>query len=161
MNGAPTESAISLGLRLHHGNAGVIPRDLIAPLLSVSRQYFGCRLGSCTPSDVVIGSHSVVPGKSLQIVVLVCLVTFALAYPVIESLDHWDAPNPASDSELEVIDVLTFAGAIFLLTQTLAALPASIATQPRTGLCFCALWKKHILLVSTDLTASPPVALRI
>ena len=101
------------------------------------------------------------PGKSLQIVVLVCLVTFALAYPVIESLDHWDAPSPASDSELEVIVVLTFAGAIFLLTQTLAALPASIATQPRTGLCFCALWKKHILLVSTDLTASPPIALRI
>ena len=93
--------------------------------------------------------------------VLVCLVTFALAYPVIESLDHWDAPSPASDSELEVIVVLTFAGAIFLLTQTLAALPASIATQPRTGLYFCARCKKHILPASTDLTASPPIALRI
>ena len=61
--------------------------------------------------------------------VLVCLVAFALAYPAIESLDHWDAPTPASDSELQAIVVLTFAGAIFLLTQMVAAVPVSIATR--------------------------------
>jgi hypothetical protein len=110
---------------------------------------------------VVVGSHSVVSRKTLQIVVLVCLVAFALAYPVVESLDHWDAATPASDSELQAIVVLTFAGAIFLLTQMLAALPLSIATQPPIGLCFRALLKKHIVLFSPDLTASPPVALRI
>jgi hypothetical protein len=89
------------------------------------------------------------------------LVAFALAYPLIESLDHWDAPTPASDSELQAIVVLTFAGAIFLLTQMLGPRPASIATQPPTGLSFRALWKKHIVLFSPDLAASPPVALRI
>jgi hypothetical protein len=99
--------------------------------------------------------------KILQIVVLVCLVAFALAYPVIESLDHWDAPTPAADSELQAIVVLTFAGAIFLLAQLLVTLPVCIATQPPTGLCFRALWKKYIVLFSPDFTASPPVALRI
>ena len=99
--------------------------------------------------------------KILQIVVLVCLVAFALAYPVIEALDRWDAPTPASDSELQAIVVLTFAGAIFLLTQMLAALPLSIATQASIGSCIRALRKKHIVLFSPDLTASPPVALRI
>ena len=101
------------------------------------------------------------PRNSLQIVVLVCLIAFALAYPLIESLDHWDAPTPASDSELQAIVVLTFAGAIFLLKQMLATLPVSIATQPPPSLCFRALQKKHIVLFPPDLTASPPVALRI
>ena len=99
--------------------------------------------------------------KNLQIVVLICLVAFALAYPVIESLDHWDAASPASDSELEVIVVLTFAGAIFLLTQMLAALPVSIATQPRTGLWSHPLLKKDSFHSSSDLAASPLVPLRI
>lgn len=99
--------------------------------------------------------------QTLQIVVLVCLVAFALAYPVIEALDRWDAPTPASDSELQAIVVLTFAGAIFLLTQMLAALPVSSATQASIGSCIRALRRKHIVLFSPDLTASPPVALRI
>ena len=99
--------------------------------------------------------------KTLQIAVLVCLAAFALAYPVIESLDHWDAPTPASDSELQAIVVLTFAGAIFLLTQMLGALSASIATRPPAGLCFRALWKNHVALFSPNLTTSPPIALRI
>ena len=110
---------------------------------------------------VLVGSHSVVSRKTFQIVVLVGLVAFALAYPVIESLDHWDAPSPAADSELQAIVVLTFAGAIFLVTQKLAALPVSIEIQAPPGLCFRTLWNKHIVLFSPDLTASPPVALRI
>ena len=109
---------------------------------------------------VVVGSHSAVSRKTFQIVVLVGLISFALAYPVIESLDHWDAPSPAADSELQAIAVLTFC-AIFLVTQKLAALPVSIEIQAHLGLCFRALRNKHIVLFSPDLTASPPVALRI
>jgi hypothetical protein len=116
---------------------------------------------SCTLPIVVVGSQSVVSRKTLQIVVLVCLVAFALAYPAIESLDHWDAPSPSSDSELEVICVLTFVGAILLLRQALAALPIGCATQPRTGLWFHPFSKRHIPLFSPDFTASPPEALRI
>ena len=134
---------------------------------SVIRQGKRCRrFGSigpacCTLLIVVVGSHSTVSRKTLQIAVLVCLVAFALAYPVIESLDHWDAPTPASDSELQAIVLLTFAGAIFLSTQMLGALSASIATRPPTGLCFRALWKNHVALFSPNLTTSPPIALRI
>jgi len=99
--------------------------------------------------------------KTLQIVVLVCLVAFALAYPLIESLDHWDAAGPASDSELEVIGVLSFAGCVFLLTRLLAILPGAISPQPFPSLCFHALRKKHAVPFSPDLPTSPPVALRI
>jgi hypothetical protein len=103
----------------------------------------------------------VVSRKTLQIVVLVCLVAFVLAYPVIESRDHWDPPGPASDSELEFMGVLTFAGAIVLLTQQLTSLCVSISTHALPGLCFDTLWKKLILGFSPHLMASPPVPLRI
>ena len=99
--------------------------------------------------------------KTLQIVVLVCLVAFVLAYPVIESRDHWDPPGPASDSELEFIGVLTFAGAIVLLTQLLTMLSLSISPQALPGLFVQTLWKKHILGFPPHLTASPPIPLRI
>jgi hypothetical protein len=100
--------------------------------------------------------------KTLQIVVFVCLIAFAFAYPAIESLDHWDAANPACDSELEAIVALTFAGAIFLVTLLVAAFPLYTATQPSTDRpCSCALWTKHGLLFSPHLSPSPPVALRI
>lgn len=98
--------------------------------------------------------------KTLQIVVLVCLVAFASAYPVIESLDYWDPPGPASDTELEFIGVLTFAGAIFLLTQLLIVLAVAISTHALPSLCFHKL-RKHILALSPALTASPPLPLRI
>jgi len=103
----------------------------------------------------------VVSRKTLQIVVLLCLVAFVLAYPVIESRDHWDPPGPASDSELEFIGVLTCAGAIFLLTQLLTILAVSISLHALPGLCFHALRKKDILAFSPHLTVSPPVPLRI
>lgn len=99
--------------------------------------------------------------KTLQIVVLVCLVALALAYPLIESMDHWDAPGPASDSELEVIGVLTFAAATFLLTQLLTVLVVAISTHTPPGLCFDTLQEKHVLAFPPLLTASPPLPLRI
>lgn len=110
-------------------------------------------------SDVV-GSHSIVSRKTLQIVVLASLVAFALAYPVVESLDHWDVPTPASDSELQAVVVLTFAGAIVLVTQKFAVLALTSATQPRASSCFNPLWK-YAVLFSPDFTASPPLTLRV
>ena len=99
--------------------------------------------------------------KILQIVILVCLVALALAYPLIESLDRWDAAGPASDSELEGIGVLTLVGVICLLTQLLAFLAAASSPQPLQELYFHALLKKNSLPFSSDLTASPPIALRV
>ncbi len=78
----------------------------------------------------------VVSRKTLQTVVLLCLVAFVLAYPVIESLDSWDPPGPASDTELEFIGVLTFAGAVFLLTQLLTTLAVAISTHALPGFYF-------------------------
>src|SRR5260370_18514644 len=87
--------------------------------------------------------NSVVSRKTFQIVVLVCLVAFVLAYPVIESHDQWDPPNPASDSELEFIGLLTLAGAVFLLTQLLIFLHLSILPHALPGLFLQDLWDSH------------------
>jgi len=99
--------------------------------------------------------------KTFQIVVLVCLVAFVLAYPVIESHDQWDPPNPASDSELELIGLLTLAGAVVLLTQLLFILQVPFLPLPLPGLFLQKLWEKHVLAFSPHLTASPPLPLRI
>jgi len=99
--------------------------------------------------------------NTLKIVVLVSLVAFALAYPLIESLDRWDAAGPASDSELEAIGVLALAGIICLLTELLAFLTLAASPQPMLGLYFQALLKRRGLPVSSDLSASPPITLRI
>jgi hypothetical protein len=94
-------------------------------------------------------------------VVLVFLIAFVLAYPVIESRDQWDPPGPASDSELEFIGVLTLAGAIFLLPQLLALMAVAISPHALPGLCFGTLRKKHVLGLFPRATASPPLPLRI
>jgi hypothetical protein len=114
---------------------------------------------SCTLLTVLVASHLVVSRKTLQIVVLVSLVALALAYPLIESLDGWDAAGPASDSELEAIGVLALAGVICLLTQLLAF--AAVAAQPLPGLYMHGFLRSCGLSFSADLTASPPIALRI
>ena len=103
-----------------------------------------------------------VPRKTFQLVVLVCLVAFVLAYPVIESHDQWDPPNPASDSELEFIGLPTLAGAVVLLTQLLIIiLQVSILPHALPSLFLQKLWEKHVLAFSPHLTASPPLPLRI
>lgn len=109
----------------------------------------------------VVGSKSVVSRKTLQIVVLLSLVALVLAYPVIECRDYWDAPGPTSDSELQFIGVLTLAGAFVLLTQVLTILSVSTSPYALPGLFFQTFWKKHILVFSPHLTASPPLSLRI
>jgi hypothetical protein len=57
--------------------------------------------------------------------------------------------------------VLTFAGAIVLLTQLLTILSVSISPHALPGLFYQTIWKKHILGFSPHLTASPPAPLRI
>ncbi len=99
--------------------------------------------------------------KILQIVILVCLVALALTYPLIESLDHWDATGPASDSELEGIGVLTLSGVICLVTRLIFCLSVAASAKRLTGFCYHALLKEHDLPFSSDLTASPPMVFRI
>jgi hypothetical protein len=99
--------------------------------------------------------------KAFLIAVLVCLVALVVAYPAIESVDHWDAPGPTSDSELQYIGVLTVVGAIALFTHLLAAVAQTLfahvhpdlrAHPPGDKPVFCSVWQ---------LTASPPLPLRI
>lgn len=151
------------------GNKATRALSILTPVYSSNRSSRQTRSGAFHASRQaqlasfatgVVASHLVVSRKTLQIGVLVCLVAFVLAYPVIESADHWDPPGPASDSELEFIGVLTFAGAIFLLTQLLTILALAISAHALPGLCFRTL-RKHILAYLPRLTASPPLPLRI
>ncbi len=98
--------------------------------------------------------------RTLQLTVLGCLLTLAFAYPIIESVDHWDAPGPTSDSELQEIALLTFTGALFLVARLLIIL-AEAGTHALPDLCHHTMTKNHFLTFWPDLTASPPIALRI
>src|SRR5215467_738615 len=63
--------------------------------------------------------------RVLQVASLAALVGLSLFYPLIESLDGWDSPIPASDLEINVIGLLTFVGVAFVLARFLASLTAS------------------------------------
>jgi len=93
--------------------------------------------------------------RTLQIALLVSLVSLALAYPIIESLDYWDPPGPASDTELQEIALLTFAGALFLVARLLIIM-ADAGTHVLPPLCFHSLTKNDFLPFWPDITASPP-----
>lgn len=58
--------------------------------------------------------------RILTVASLICLASLAVFYPVIEGLDRWDAPGPFSDSEIQIIAVLTLVGAMFVLARLLA-----------------------------------------
>jgi len=53
--------------------------------------------------------------RFLTITVLVCLTGLAALYPVIEFFDRWDVPGPSSDTELQIIAVLTLVGIMFVI----------------------------------------------
>jgi len=89
------------------------------------------------------------------------LVALVLAYPVIESLDQWDAPGPASDSEIQVIGLLAFACLLFLLAQLVLGLAAPASEHGFPDLWLPVVQKKYVRVLSSSLTASPPIALRI
>lgn len=57
--------------------------------------------------------------RILTIASLICLTVFAVLYPVIEGLDRWDGPGPFSDSEIQIIAVLTLVGVMFVLARLL------------------------------------------
>jgi hypothetical protein len=99
----------------------------------------------------------------IQLGSLAGLVILSLFYPLIESLDGWDSPLPASDLEINVIGLLTFVGVAFVLAHLLASVVGS-------GLV--SFFRQFFRRVTTSLalhdgtldpviTASPPVPLRI
>lgn len=47
-------------------------------------------------------------------------------YPLIEGLDRWDAPGPFSDSEIQIIAVLTLVGVMFVLARLLVTFVLSL-----------------------------------
>ena len=111
----------------------------------------------------VVVLKGVVLNKAFQIASLTSLVGLSLFYLLIESLDRWDGPGPPSDSELQVIVILTFVGIVILLAHLCSSLVVSIlaavlpALQSRT-------YKPIHTLVFTfhpTVTVSPPLSLRI
>lgn len=101
--------------------------------------------------------------RVLQIASLAGLAGLSLFYPLIESLDGWDSPLPASDLEINVIGLLTFVGVAFVLAHFLASLSASglmsifrhFFHRATTGL------ELHDSIFHPLVTASPPLPLRI
>lgn len=101
--------------------------------------------------------------KVIQITSLVSLLALSVLYPLIESLDRWDALTPGSDSEIQIIAILTFAAVGFLVGHLLTLLAMSVVskvlarlTSPRdTPVC--------VVVFSTysSITTSPPISLRI
>jgi len=59
--------------------------------------------------------------RVLQLASLASLAGLSLFYPLIESLDGFDSPVPASDLEIEVIVLLTFVGIVFVLAHLLVS----------------------------------------
>lgn len=99
--------------------------------------------------------------KAFQLGVLVCLMALVVAYPAIEYVDHWDAPGPASDSELQYIGVLTVVGAIALFTRMLTFFTLLLSSRVRSDSHLHALGDAPIFSFFSCLTASPPLPLRI
>src|SRR5215467_5205387 len=101
--------------------------------------------------------------RVLQVASLAALVGLSLFYPLIESLDGWDSPLPASDLEINVIGLLTFVGVAFVLAHILASLSASdlmsffqqFFRRATAGL------ELHDSTSHPLVTASPPLPLRI
>lgn len=100
--------------------------------------------------------------RILTVASLVCLAGLAVFYPVIEGLDRWDAPGPFSDSEIQIIAVLTLVGAMFLLARLLVTVVLSLLQR--------VLFYLRSSRISAKLTnfrfvppvdASPPLILRI
>jgi hypothetical protein len=101
--------------------------------------------------------------RVLQLGSLACLTALSLFYPLIESLDGWDSPLPASDLEINIIGMLTFLGVAFLLAQLLASLSApdlmSVVRQLFSRQSRAV--QEHDGIFHPQVTASPPLPLRI
>ena len=101
--------------------------------------------------------------RVLQIASLAGLIGLSLLYPIIESFDRWDAPGPSSDSELQIIVLLTFVGIVFALGHLLVSLLVAVLTDslPSLNLHSEALLRLRAFDFDPSVTASPPCPLRI
>ncbi len=102
--------------------------------------------------------------RALQIASLVGVATLSLLYPLLESLDPWDSPEPSSDAEIQLIALLTFAGVMFVLAHVLATLSISfILTQVvrRLRQQASSWFTVFCFTIAPLATASPPAPLRI
>jgi hypothetical protein len=101
--------------------------------------------------------------RILQVASLVGLIGLSLLYPVIESFDRWDAPGPSSDSELQIIVLLTFVGIVFALGHLLALFLVAVLTDslPSFNLRGEAIQRLAVFDFDPAVTPSPPFHLRI
>ena len=101
--------------------------------------------------------------RVIQLASLAGLMGLSLFYPVIESLDGWDSPLPASDLEINIIGLLTFVGVAFVLAHFLASLSGCNLMNffrqffRRATTAF----ELHDSTFHPLATASPPLPLRI
>lgn len=94
---------------------------------------------------------------------LVCLSGLCLLYPLLESLDPWDSPEPSSDAEIQLIALLTFVGIMFVLAHLLATLAISFVLMQAVRYlrqCMARLRMQRFAFAPL-VTASPPLPLRI
>ena len=94
---------------------------------------------------------------------LASLAMLALFYPLLESLDHFDSPIPASDLEIQIIVLLTFVGLVFVLAHLLVSVATSAVMD-----VFRYLGGQSRVAMGTSsrlfhpvLSPSPPLPLRI
>jgi hypothetical protein len=91
------------------------------------------------------------------------LAALSALYPLIEFLDRWDAPGPSSDSEIQLIAVLTLVGLVFVLAHLLASLGGVVRASISQQLSAASDSRTHRGVCATypEMTASPPLPLRI
>lgn len=88
----------------------------------------------------------------------------SLLYPLLESLDPWDSPEPSSDAEIQIIFLLTFAGIMFVLGRLLATLSVSLVLMQVLRYLrrqASAAFEVRDFAFAPLATASPPAPLRI
>ena len=113
-----------------------------------------------SPFARLVRSSSGVFRKSLQVVSLGCLIGLSLLYPFVESIDRWDGPGPASDTEIQIIVLLTFAGSVFVLARVAAALLRT--STPTDNFSWVLTQSLHTTPIPVLTSShSPPATLRI
>jgi len=100
--------------------------------------------------------------KRLAIVILLSVVVLAFVYPLIESFDTWDAPGPDSDSEIQIIALLTLLGAVIVFSGLLTALML-VPTQlsARASLPVSPFTDERSFWLRAHTSTSPPLLLRV
>lgn len=132
--------------------------------MAPSSPDLGIRLGSSL--HLLDWSCSIEPyviRRITQLGSLVFLAGISLLYPLIESLDGFDSPVPASDLEIQLIALLTFVGLMFVLGHLVASLAICVLLLVlrylRSRVSVTVRMREFAFLPL--LTASPPVPLRI